>query len=150
MSRPSWHKYFMDIAEMVSSRSTCLRRQVGAVAVKDKKIVATGYNGSPAGVGHCEKRGCFREENNIPSGERHELCWAVHAEANVVAQAALHGDTLAGATVYVTVQPCVTCVKLLVSAGVTKVIYKGHYPDELALQIANEASLDLVKYKETM
>lgn len=150
MSRPSWHKYFMDIAELVSSRSTCTRRQVGAVAVKDKKIVATGYNGSPAGVTHCERRGCLRDELQIPSGERHELCWAVHAEANVVAQAALHGDSLAGATVYVTVQPCVTCVKLLVSAGVTKVIYKGHYPDELALQIANEASLDLVKYKETM
>lgn len=150
MSRPSWHKYFMDIAEMVASRSTCLRRQVGAVAEKNKKIVASGYNGAPAGVKHCEKRGCLREEKKIPSGERHELCWAVHAEANVVAQAALHGDTLAGSTVYVTVQPCVTCVKLLVSAGVVKVIYKGDYPDELALEIASEASLDLVKYKETM
>lgn len=150
MNRPSWHKYFMDIAEMVATRSTCMRRQVGALAVKDKKLIATGYNGAPAGVSHCEKRGCIRQQMNIPSGERHELCWASHAEANVVAQAAMHGDVLAGTTVYVTVQPCVTCVKLLVSAGVDKVIYKGDYPDELAIRIADEASLDLVRYKETM
>lgn len=150
MARPTWHKYFMDIAEMVATRATCLRRQVGAVAVKNKKIIATGYNGAPAGVSHCEKRGCLRDEMKIPSGERHELCWAMHAEANVVAQAALHGDSLAGTTVYVTVQPCVSCVKLLVSAGVDKVIFKGEYPDDLAVKIADESSLDLVKYKETL
>ena len=148
MSRPSWHKYFMDIACLVASRSTCLRRQVGAVAIKNRKIICSGYNGAPSGVTHCEKRGCMRTALNIPSGERHELCWAVHAEANLVAQAAFHGDSLEGATVYVTVQPCVSCVKLLVSAGVDKVIYKGEYPDELAQRIAEEAFLDLVKYKE--
>lgn len=148
MSRPSWHKYFMDIAELISTRSTCLRRKVGAVAVRNKKIIATGYNGAPSGVTHCEKRGCMREELNIPSGERHELCWAVHAEANVVAQAALHGDSLEGTAVYVTIQPCVGCVKLLISAGIDKVIFKGDYPDELAQKLADEAFLDLVRYKE--
>jgi len=148
MSRPSWHKYFMDIAELVATRSTCLRRKVGAVAVKNKKIICTGYNGAPSGVTHCEKRGCLREELEIPSGERHELCWAVHAEANVVAQAAMHGDVLEGATVYVTLQPCVACVKLLISAGVDKVIYRGQYPDELAQRVADEAFIDLVRYKD--
>lgn len=148
MARPSWHQYFMDIAELIASRSTCLRRQVGAVAVKNKKIITTGYNGAPSGVTHCAKRGCLREELNIPPGERQELCWAVHAEANVVAQAALHGDILEGATVYVTVQPCVSCIKLLISAGVDKVIYKGDYPDELARKIANESFLDLVVFRE--
>jgi len=133
MSRPSWHQYFMEIAELVATRSTCLRRKVGAVAVKNRKIVCTGYNGAPSGVSHCDKRGCLREELQIPSGERHELCWAVHAE---------------GATVYVTIQPCVSCVKLLISAGVDKVIYKGDYPDELAQRVADEALIDLVRYKE--
>lgn len=148
MSRPSWHKYFMDIAELVATRSTCLRRKVGAVAVKNKKIISTGYNGAPSGVTHCEKRGCMRDELNIPSGQRHELCWAVHAEANIVAQAAMHGDCLEGATVYVTTQPCVLCIKLMISAGVDKVIYKGEYPDELTHKIADEAFIDLVKYRE--
>lgn len=130
--RPSWDAYFMEIAGLVARRSTCLRRQVGAVMVKDKHILSTGYNGAPSGIPHCMDVGCLREELGIPSGERHELCRAIHAEQNAIIQAALHGISLSGATLYCTHQPCILCTKMLINAGIKRVVYRGEYPDEMA------------------
>ena len=136
----------MSIAEMVSTRSTCLRRKVGAVLVKDKRIISTGYNGSPSGLKHCEEVGCLREKLGVPSGERHELCRGLHAEQNAIIQAALHGVSTKGSTLYCTHCPCSLCVKMLVNAGVVKVIYREGYPDWLAREIAEEAGLPLVQF----
>ena len=133
----------MGIARLVASRSTCLRRQVGAVAVRDRRILATGYNGAPAGIAHCAEVGCLRAERHVPSGERHELCRGLHAEQNVIIQAALHGISIQGATVYCTNYPCSLCVKMLINAGIQEVIYFGDYPDELASEILKEADLKI-------
>src|SRR5512136_2014667 len=124
MSRPSWDEYFMEITRLVARRSTCLRRQVGAVLVKDKNILATGYNGAPSGVAHCLDAGCLREQLGIPSGERHELCRGLHAEQNAIIQAAFHGIRIQGATIYCTNQPCVICTKMIINAGIKEVIYE--------------------------
>ena len=124
MSRPSWPEYFMTIAEMVAKRSTCLRRHVGAILVKDKRILATGYNGAPAGLKHCEEVGCIRQNASIPSGERHELCRGLHAEQNAIIQAAYHGISIAGSTLYCTNKPCVIFSKMLINAGIRKIIYE--------------------------
>lgn len=148
MTRPSWEKYFMEIAELVSSRSTCLRRQVGAVLVRDKHIIATGYNGAPRGVSHCLEVGCLREKLGIPSGERHEMCRGTHAEQNAIIQAALHGVSTDGATLYCTHQPCILCAKMLINAGVKKVVYKGNYPDGLALELMNEAGIEMMTWAQ--
>lgn len=141
--RPDWEHYFMDLAQVVAGRSTCLRRQVGAVIVKDRQILSTGYNGSPAGLKHCSETGCLRQQLNIPSGERHEICRAVHAEQNALIQAAKHGVAIDGADVYTTVQPCVLCTKLLINAGVKRVFYRCAYPDQMALSMAAEAGMEL-------
>lgn len=146
--RPSWDSYFMQMAQVVASRSTCLRRQVGAVIVKDKQILSTGYNGSPSGLKHCAEVGCLREQLGIPSGERHEICRAVHAEQNAMVQAAKHGVAINGADIYTIVQPCVLCTKLIINAGIKRVVYKRPYPDELALQMAKEAGLELIHLAE--
>ena len=128
--RASWDEYFMQIVEVVKTRSTCLRRQVGAVIVKDNRIITTGYNGAPSHLKHCtELGGCEREKMGIPSGQRHELCRALHAEQNAIIQAAKLGNTTEGATLYVNVQPCVICAKMLINAGIVRVVYKGDYPD---------------------
>ncbi len=143
--RASWDEYFMQIAEIVKTRSTCLRRQVGAVIVKDNRIITTGYNGSPSGTSHCTDRGtCQRIEMNIPSGERHELCRALHAEQNAIIQAANIGVSTNGGTMYVTLQPCVICAKMAINAGIKKIVYKGAYPDELSLDMLNEAGVELI------
>lgn len=142
--RPSWDSYFMELARVVQGRSTCLRRQVGAVIVKDKQILSTGYNGSPSGLRHCAEVGCLRESLMIPSGERHEMCRAVHAEQNALIQAAKHGVAIAGADIYTTVQPCVLCTKILINAGIRRVVYEAPYPDKLAVEMALEAGLVLV------
>ena len=134
----------MEIAALVSSRSTCLRRQVGAVLVRDKHIIATGYNGAPRGVSHCMEVGCLREKLGIPSGERHEMCRGTHAEQNAIIQAALHGVSTDGATLYCTHQPCILCAKMLITGGVEKVVFQGKYPDGLALELMNEASIEMV------
>lgn len=134
----------MEIAELVSSRSTCLRRQVGAVLVREKHIIATGYNGAPRGVSHCGEVGCLREQLGIPSGERHEMCRGTHAEQNAIIQAALHGVSTAGATLYCTHQPCILCAKMLINAGVEKVVFQGTYPDGLALDLMNEAEIEMI------
>ena len=144
--RASWDEYFMEIAEIVKTRSTCLRRQVGAVIVKDNRIITTGYNGSPAGTYNCiDRRICKRIELNIPSGERHELCRALHAEQNAIIQAAKNGVSTEGGTIYVTVQPCVICAKMIINAGIKRIVYKGPYPDELSLEMIEEAGIELVK-----
>lgn len=148
MDRPSWERYFMDIAKLVSSRSTCLRRQVGAVLVRDKHIIATGYNGAPRGVRHCLEVGCLREKLGIPSGERHEMCRGTHAEQNAIIQAALHGVSTDGSTLYCTHQPCILCAKMLINAGVKRVVFQGEYPDGLALELMNEAGIDMITWAQ--
>jgi len=143
--RPSWDEYFMQIVDVVKTRSTCLRRQVGAILVVDKHIISTGYNGPPTGLAHCEETGCLREQLGIPSGERPELCRGVHAEQNAIIQAALHGVSTKGATLYVSASPCVICAKMLINAGVKRIVYEEEYPDELAFRLLKEANVDLVK-----
>jgi dCMP deaminase len=135
MARPSWDEYFMEITRLVVSRSTCLRRQVGAVIVKDKKILATGYNGAPSGLPHCLEVGCLREEMGIPSGERHELCRGLHAEQNAIIQAAYYGVSINDATLYCTNLPCIICTKMLINAGIARVVYEQGYADPLAAQM---------------
>lgn len=147
--RASWDEYFMEIAEIVKTRSTCLRRQVGAVIVKDNRILTTGYNGSPAGTFNCTDKGsCKRIELNVPSGERHELCRALHAEQNAIITAAKNGVSIEGATIYVNVQPCVICAKMIINAGIKRIVFKGDYPDELSLEMINEAGIKLEKFVE--
>ncbi len=144
--RVSWDEYFMQIVEVVKTRSTCLRRQVGAVIVKDNRIITTGYNGAPSHLKHCtELGGCERQKMGIPSGERHELCRALHAEQNAIIQAAKLGNTTEGATIYVNVQPCVICAKMIINAGIVRVVYKGEYPDEMAKAMLEEANIVLTK-----
>lgn len=146
--RISWNEYFMEMAKLAAKRSTCLRRQIGAVAVKDKHILSTGYNGPPPGHPHCEELGgCLREQMKVPSGERHELCAAVHAEQNIICQAALHGIALAGAIIYCTAQPCSICAKMIVSAGIEQVIYLEGYPDQRTIDILGDR---LVRFNKTI
>ncbi len=145
MGRPSWERYFLEIARLVSSRSTCIRRRVGAVAVKDKRILATGYNGPPSGLTHCEEVGCLRERLGIPSGQRHEICRGLHAEQNTIIQAALHGISLKGAEIYCTTFPCIICSKMLINAGIERIYYIEGYPDELSKDMLDEAGIELVK-----
>lgn len=146
--RPTWDEYFIKIVELVKSRSTCLRRQVGALIVKDKRILSTGYNGAPSGCKHCSEVGCLREKLNVPSGERHELCRGVHAEQNAIAQAAYSGTSIRGGTIYVTDQPCVLCAKLAINAGIEKIVFKGDYPDKLSMDLLQEAGIRVVKYSD--
>ncbi len=146
MPRPSWDEYFMSITEQVGQRSTCTRRHIGAVIVKDKRILATGYNGVPSGLAHCEDVGCLREQLGIPSGTQHELCRGIHAEQNAVIQAARHGIAIDGATVYCTHQPCVLCAKILINAGITEIIYQNAYPDALATEMLAEAGVSATRY----
>ena len=141
--RPSWETYFMDITALVAKRTTCLRRAVGAVLVKDKRILATGYNGAPSGIRHCAETGCLREQLNVESGMRHELCRGIHAEQNAIIQAALHGVGVAGGTIYVTHQPCLTCAKMIINAGIRRVVYAGHYPDHNAVEFLRAAGVEL-------
>ena len=144
-NRPSWDEYFMKMAELTAERSTCLRRQVGAVIVQNKHIIATGYNGAPKGLPHCaELGGCLREKMGVPSGERHELCRALHAEQNAIIQAATLGQSVEGATIYITHQPCVICAKMIINAGIQKIIVREGYPDELSVDMLAEAGLKIV------
>ena len=146
MERPSWDEYFMQVVHLVKTRSTCLRRKVGAVIVKDKRILATGYNGAPVGCRHCEDTGCLRQKLNVPSGERHELCRAIHAEQNAIVQAAKAGTSIDGSTIYVSAQPCVICAKLLINSGIIRIVFEGDYPDELSKELLDESGIELVRY----
>ena len=143
MERPSWDEYFMEVAKLVATRSTCLRRQVGAVIVKDKCILSTGYNGASKGSAHCAEIGCIRKELNIPSGQQLDLCRAVHAEQNALVQAARHGVATEGASIYITVTPCFQCAKMLVNAGIKEVIVNGVYPDERTQELFKEVGVEL-------
>jgi len=142
-TRPSWDEYFLEVARLVSKRATCLRRRVGALLVKDKKILATGYNGAPSGLGHCLDIGCLREKLKIPSGQRHELCRGLHAEQNVILQAALYGVSTRGSILYVTNQPCIICVKMLINAGIKEIVISGDYPDKMAKDFLREAKIKI-------
>ena len=144
--RPSWDEYYLEIAVLIAGRSTCLRRKVGALLVKDKRLLTTGYNGAPAGMKHCAEIGCIRQLHNIPSGERHELCRGLHAEQNAIIQGALHGVSIAGAELYCTHHPCSMCAKMLVNAGVKKVVLLDKYPDLLAEEILKEARIDVINH----
>jgi len=141
MARPTWDEYFIEITHLVARRSTCLRRQVGAVLVKDKNILATGYNGSPSGVAHCLDVGCLREKLAIPSGERHELCRGLHAEQNAIIQAAKHGTNIDCATLYCTTMPCIICSKMIINAGIKRIVYVQGYPDGLAAEMIAETGI---------
>jgi dCMP deaminase len=143
--RPSWDEYFMQLVEIIKTRSTCVRRQVGAIVVKENRILTTGYNGSPSGCKHCEEIGCVRQKLGIPSGQRHELCRALHAEQNAIIQAAKYGINIDGACIYVTTQPCVICAKMIINSGINRIVYKGEYPDELAMQLLEEANIEVVR-----
>jgi len=137
----------MEIVELVKTRSTCLRRQVGALIVKDKRILSTGYNGSPVGCKHCDETECLRDQLGIPSGQRHELCRGIHAEQNALVQAAYSGTSVKDGTLYVTNQPCVLCAKMAINAGIKKIVFSGDYPDELAMELLQESGVRVVNYR---
>ena len=141
--RPSYDEYFMEMAKVVSKRSTCLRRKVGAILVKDKHILSTGYNGAPKGLSHCSEVGCLRKDLKVPSGERHELCRGLHAEQNAIIQAAVFGISIKNSVLYCTNTPCVVCVKMLINAGVNEIVFLGEYPDELAKKMLDESSIKI-------
>lgn len=143
MNRPTWDEYFMEMATVAAKRSTCLRRSVGAVIVKNKQILASGYNGTPMGLPHCEEVGCLREQLKVPSGKCHELCRGVHAEQNAITQAAYHGVSVKGATLYCTHQPCVVCTKMLINAGIERIVYANPYPDELAQEMMGQSKIKI-------
>ncbi len=147
-SRPSWETYFMDITTLVAKRSTCLRRAVGAIIVKDKQILSTGYNGAPSNVRHCQEVGCLREKLNVASGQRHELCRGIHAEQNAIIQAAYHGVSVKDASLFCTNQPCSICAKMIINAGIRKVYYQSGYSDPLALEMIEESGVELVHLGE--
>lgn len=149
MSRPTWDQYFMDITKVVATRSTCLRRQVGAVIVKGKRLLTSGYNGAPQGLKHCGEVGCLRTERAVPSGERHELCRGTHAEQNAIVQAALYGVAIEGATLYCTHQPCSGCTKMIMNAGIKRIVYLLPYPDELATELLAGADIECSCYEDT-
>ncbi len=141
--RPTWDEYFLEIARQVATRSTCLRRHVGAIIVRDKRILSTGYNGPPKGLRHCDEVGCLREQLGIPSGQRQEICRGLHAEQNAIIQAALHGVSVEGGTVYVTHQPCITCAKMIINSGIVRAVCASTYPDELSRGMLDEANVAL-------
>ncbi len=143
--RPSWNEYFMGIADLVAGRATCIRRKVGAVLVKDRRILCSGYNGAPAGLPHCGETGCLRRQLNVPSGVKHELCRGVHAEQNVIIQAAYHGVAVAGATLYCTNQPCSICAKMLINAGIREIYFRDGYDDPLALDMFDRGGVILTQ-----
>ncbi|MBU2102083.1 MAG: cytidine/deoxycytidylate deaminase family protein [Candidatus Omnitrophota bacterium] len=147
IKRPSWDEYFMKAAYLVSERASCLRRKVGAVLVKDKQILATGYNGAPSGITHCEVTGCLREKLHVPSGQRHELCRGLHAEQNVVLQAARHGVSVKESSIYITNTPCIICAKMIINAGIKEVVIDGDYPDKMAIEFLKEAKIKLRRVK---
>jgi len=133
----------MEITRLVAKRATCLRRQVGAVLVMDKRLLATGYNGAPSGLAHCLEVGCLREKRQIPSGERHELCRGLHAEQNVIIQAAFHGIRIQGSTLYCTNLPCAICTKMLINAGIREIVYESGYGDDLSKEMLLEARIPI-------
>lgn len=145
-NRPSWDTYFMNITSLVAQRSTCTRRAVGAIIVKDKRILTTGYNGAPSGIRHCLEVGCLRETMNVPSGERHELCRGIHAEQNAIIQAAYHGVSVKDAVLYCTNLPCSICAKMIINAGINNICYQTGYADVMSEEMFEEAGVEVIKY----
>ena len=145
--RPSWDEYFMAITRLVASRSTCLRRSVGAVLVKRRNILTTGYNGAPSGLPHCRETGCRRMDDNVPSGQRAEICRGLHAEQNAIVQAAFHGISIEGATLYCTNQPCSICMKMIINAGIAEVVFENSYDDPLSDELVKQSGIKLRKYE---
>ena len=141
--RPTWDEYFSEITRQVATRSTCLRRHVGAVIVQNRRILATGYNGPPSGLPHCDETGCLRTQLGIPSGQRQEICRGLHAEQNAIIQAALHGVAISGSSIYITHQPCITCAKMIINSGIKRVVCLGTYPDEMARALLHDAQIEL-------
>jgi dCMP deaminase len=141
--RPEWDSYFLEITNVVKKRSTCLRRQVGALIVKDNHILATGYNGVPSKISHCSETGCLRKQLNVPSGERHELCRGLHAEQNAIIQAAHHGTSIKDSTLYTNTKPCSICTKMIINAGIKRIVYEEYYQDKLADDILSETDIIL-------
>lgn len=150
MDRPSWHEYFVEMTKVVAKRSTCLRRHVGAIIVKDNQILASGYNGAPSKVTHCEVTGCLRQKLNVPSGQRQEICRGLHAEQNAIVQAAVHGVSVSGATIYCTNKPCSICSKMIINARITKIIYLEDYNDPLADELLADTDIRVLKYDQIM
>lgn len=147
MQRISWDEYFMNMAELASRRSTCIRRQVGAVIVKDNQVLATGYNGAPKGLPNCcDLNECLRETLHVPSGQRHELCRAVHAENNAITQCAVNGVSCKGGTLYVTDSPCVMCLKQIINAGIVKIVAKKIYPDDMSREMLEQSGIEFILY----
>lgn len=144
-SRPGWDEYFMEIAQVVAKRSTCVRRQIGAVIVKGRRILTTGYNGAPSGLAHCLETDCLRDRQGIPSGTRHEMCRALHSEMNAIIQAAQHGVSTFESTLYCTHQPCSVCSRMIINAGITRVVYTGDYPDDFAMSLLQEANIEIFR-----
>lgn len=145
MKRPSWDDYFLKVAALISQRSTCLRRKVGVVIVKDKRIISSGYNGAPTGLVHCEEIGCLRMKMKVPRGERHELCRGLHGEQNAIIQAALYGVGLKETTLYATHQPCSVCAKMIINAGIQRIVIAKGYPDEMARAMLREAGIPITR-----
>ncbi len=146
--RISWDEYFMEMAELTARRSTCLRRHVGAVIVKDRHVISTGYNGAPRGLKHCaELGGCLRESLGIPSGERHELCRALHAEQNAIIQAAITGQNIEDGTIYITNRPCSICAKMIINSGIRRIVVREDYPDDFSDELLAEAGLKVIVLK---
>lgn len=143
--RPDWDEYFMEIAHVVAKRSTCVRRQIGAVIVKGHRILTTGYNGAPSGLAHCLETNCLRDVQGIPSGTRHEMCRALHSEMNAIIQAAQHGVSTLGASLYCTHQPCSVCSRMIINAGIKRVVYTGEYPDDFAMSLLQEANIEIIR-----
>jgi dCMP deaminase len=144
--RPEWKEYFIGIARLVSKRSTCTRRKVGAVVVRDKRVLATGYNGAPTRLSHCVETGCIREKMGVPSGQRHELCRGLHAEQNAIIQAAYHGISINDAILFCTTLPCSICFKMIINAGIKEVVYEEGYPDDLTEAFLKESDIKMTKY----
>jgi dCMP deaminase len=146
ITRPTWDEYFALITRQVATRSTCLRRKVGAIIVKDKRILTTGYNGAPMRVRNCLEIGtCLREELGVPAGERHEICRGLHAEQNAIFQSAYHGVQIRDSVIYYTTQPCVLCAKMIINCGIKKIYYFEDYPDPLAIELLDEAGVELIR-----
>ena len=141
--RPDWDEYFLQLADLVASRSTCIRRHVGAILVKDERIIATGYNGAPRGIKHCMEVGCLRETLGIPSGQRYELCRGVHAEQNAIINAAYYGVSTRDTVLYCTNQPCIICARIIANAGIRRVVHRGNFQDSLALELLEEAGIKM-------
>ena len=148
MERLSWDDYFMEITHLVAKRATCLRRQIGAVIVRDKRILSTGYNGAPRGLAHCLETGCLREKMGIPSGKQQELCRGLHAEQNAIIQAALSGVSIADSQIYSVTHPCVVCAKMIINAGIKRVVFEDSYPDSLSKEMLNEAEIEVVNIQD--